>query len=112
MLSFLMSLIGGIIPNWKVIAATSAIALLTGLYTGNRLTVLYFEGKELRAVQAQLNHTKKVIEAQTKYATELREKELKLEADLEDALEAARNSPTAGNTCLPLDGVRRLDKIR
>lgn len=104
-LSFLTSKIGRI-------AVISATTFFLGLWTGNSLTVKYYKAGEIAALNEQIKRNKKVIEAQTKYATELRDKELKLEEDLENALEEASKSPTANNVGLPADSVRRLNQIR
>ena len=104
-LSFLTSKIGRIV-------AILGTGFLVGLWTGNSLTVKYYKAGEIAALNEQIKRNKKVIEAQTKYASELRDKELQLEEELENALEEARKSPTAGNVGLPSDSVRRLNKVR
>ena len=83
------------------IAVISATTFFLGLWTGNSLTVKYYKAGEIAALNEQI-----------KYATELRDKELKLEEDLENALEEASKSPTANNVGLPADSVRRLNQIR
>jgi predicted Holliday junction resolvase-like endonuclease len=105
LLSFFTSRLGQIV-------GVSVISMILGLYVGNSWTITYYKAKEIAALNNQIKRNKKVIEAQTKYVSEIRDRELKLEEELETALEEARNSPTANNISLPADSVQRLNKIR
>ncbi len=109
MLAFVLQILSSKVGRAAIIVGLSFLA---GIWTGNSYTVKYYKAKEIAALNKQIEHNKKVIEAQTKLVTEIRDRELNLEKELEEALENARNSPTAGNIVLPIDSVRRLDKIR
>ena len=111
-MTLLLSLISFATSRVGSLLSVSLLSVLLGLYLGNSWTVKYYKSKEIAALNEQIKHNKKVIEAQTKYVSEIRDRELKLEEELEKALEEATNSPTAGNISLPVDSVRRLNKIR
>ena len=111
-MTLLLSLISFATSRIGSLVSVSLLSLVLGLYLGNGWTVKYYKAKEIAELQNQIEHNKKVIAAQTKYVTEIRERELNLEDELEKALEEAASSPTAGNVSLPVDSVRRLNKVR
>lgn len=84
----------------------------SGVASGHSWTKKYYKAKEIAALEERIAHNKKVIEYQTKYVTEVLEREKKLEVLVEELSDEASKDPTANRPSISLDGVRRLNKVR
>lgn len=105
MWTFLLSSLGRYV-------SIAAVAFVLGGYSGYSLTKTYYKAAEIRELEAQIEHNKKVIKWAWEEMNKLAEQQKELDALVERLQDEADKDPTADRPAISLDGVRRLNQVQ